>query len=56
MSSIDEYPLRKVKGPVKVIDWVKIPFICTCYVETVPTYDCKLVWIVLHLSVKDFSK
>ena len=29
-------------------------FIFTCYVETVSVYDFKFVWVVLHLSVKDF--
>ena len=31
-------------------------FIFTGYFKTVPVYDFKLVWVVLHLSVKDFFK
>ena len=30
--------------------------IFTCYIKTVPVYDFKLVWVVLHLPVKNFSK
>ena len=28
--------------------------IFTCYVKTVPVYYFKLVWVVLHRSVKEF--
>ena len=31
-------------------------FTLTCYVKTVPVYDLKLVWVVLHRSVKVFFK
>ena len=31
-------------------------FIFTGYVKTVPVYDSKLVWVVLHLSVQEFFK
>ena len=31
-------------------------FIFTCYVKTIPVYSFKLVWVVLHPSVKDFFK
>ena len=39
---------------MKLIEWVKIALIFTCYVKTVPVYDFKLIWIVLHPSVKEF--
>ena len=32
------------------------PFISTCYAKTVPVYDLKIAWVVLHLSVKEFFK
>ena len=31
-------------------------FILTCYIKTVPVYDFKLVWVILHLPVKEFFK
>ena len=31
-------------------------FILTCYIKAVPVYDFKLVWVVLHLPVKEFFK
>ena len=31
-------------------------FILTCYIKTVSVYDFKLVWVVLHLPVKEFFK
>ena len=31
-------------------------FIFACYVKTGPAYDFKIVWVVLHLSVKKFFK
>ena len=31
-------------------------FTFTCYVKTVPVYDFKLVWVVLHPCVKEFFK
>ena len=31
-------------------------FILTCYMKTVSVYDFKLVWVILHLPVKEFSK
>ena len=30
--------------------------IFTCSVKTVPVYDFKLVWVVLHKSVKEYFK
>ena len=31
-------------------------FIFTCYLKTVPVYDFKLVWVVLHRYVKEVFK
>ena len=31
-------------------------FILTCYIKTVPVYDFKLVWVLLHPPVKEFFK
>ena len=31
-------------------------FILTCYIKTVSVYDFKLVWVILHLPVKEFFK
>ena len=45
------------KGHVKSIQWVKIAVLfLLCYAKTVPIYDFKLVWVVLHLSVKQCFK
>ena len=44
---------KQEKGPVKLMEWVKIAFIFTGYVKTVPAYDIKLVWVVLDLHAKE---
>ena len=31
-------------------------FIFTFYVKTVPVYDFRLVWVVIHPSIKEFFK
>ena len=49
--------MLQCKEPVKLIEWVKIAllFLHVC-VKTVPVYDFKLVWVVLHPSLKEFLK
>ena len=47
------------KGPVKLIQWVKIEnssFIFTVCVKSVPLYHFKLACVVLQMAVKEFFK
>ena len=47
--------LFRAKGPVKLTEWVNMA-VFSCYIKTVPVYDFKRVWVVLHLPVKEFFK
>ena len=47
----------KSKGPVKLLEWVKIALLFFhVNVKTVSVYDFKIVCVVLHPYVKYFSK
>ena len=49
--------LKPFKGPVKLIEWVKIAILLSHVTsKAIPVYDFKLVWVVLHPSVKELFR
>ena len=43
-----------MKGPVKLIQWVKIGHSFLQSVKSVPLYHFKLAYVVLHMLVEEF--
>ena len=42
------------KGPVKLMQWVKIAHSFLQFVKYVPLHHFKLAYVVLHMTVKEF--
>ena len=43
-----------IKGPVKLIQWVKIPHSLLQHVSNLFNYHFKLAYVILHMAVKEF--
>ena len=48
--------MRFFKGPVKLMQRVKITHSFLVCVESVPLHYFKLVYVVLHMAARNFSK